>query len=185
MDAGREVVYPVTVIAAISVTVFSLFGIAVMTGFLPVVQSQRKAEPASRAESQSRAIAGVAPLPSAQSSACDNCAVIESIRVREVHAAGVALAATAVDAAGGLPGNHVGNGGTVATVVSAASGVDVGNNVKRGVKKNTYYIIRLRLKDGTYRIIFDQSEPRVNVGESVKLTDGTIIASGDGQLHNP
>jgi len=118
---------------------------------------------------------------------------VESIRVREVRGNSLAPGAVAGGAAGALSHNQAGNGRTAATPVGAARGVYAGNNVEKAVKKKTYNIVRLRMKDGTYRIIFDLSQPRVTVGERVQLTNGTIvkltndaiIASGERQLHNP
>ena len=190
MDAGRVVVYPVTLAAAISVIIFSLLCIAVMTGFLPIAQSQKKADSAKGTASKSAMIADVMRPRLEQSGACSECAVVESIRVREVRGNSIAPGAAAGGAAGGLSDNQAANG---RTAVVAASGVYAGNNVEKAAKKKTYNIVRLRMKDGTYRIIFDLSQPRVTVGERVQLTNGTIVrltndaiaASGERQLPNP
>ncbi len=96
MDARNAVekrpgiLYPMMLIAAIAVIVFSFAGIATMMGWLPGAQSQGR--PLERSESPARRPAAAespraaAPAPAAP--CADDCGVIESIRAVEAKGEG-------------------------------------------------------------------------------------------------
>jgi hypothetical protein len=75
MDKRPGILYPLMLIAAIAVIVFSISGIATMMGWMPTVLS-RGADPM-RAQ-PAAAVKPGAPRPAA--SACPDCGVVESVR---------------------------------------------------------------------------------------------------------
>ena len=155
MDARKGVLYPLMVIAAISVIVFSFVGIAAMTGHLPVAQSQQKTESGSGAAAAPAIGGNSVTRLSAQSGSCNSCGVVESIRVSEARGQPTGVGAVAGGVAGGLLGNQVGNGNgrTAATLLGVAGGAFVGNSVEKDVKKTVRYVIRVRMQDGSYRTV--------------------------------
>lgn len=78
MDKRSGILYPLMLIAAIAVIVFSISGIATMMGWMPSVLS-RGADPM-RAQ-PAAAVKPGAPRPAA--SACPDCGVVESVRAVE------------------------------------------------------------------------------------------------------
>ena len=78
---------------------------------------------------------------------------------------------------GGLLGNQVGSGGgrTAATVAGAVGGAVVGNNVEnnRNAGKQEYQI-SVRMDNGDYRIVQQDSVYDLRVGNRVRLIDGRL-----------
>ena len=78
---------------------------------------------------------------------------------------------------GGLLGNQVGSGGgrTAATVAGAVGGAVVGNNVEnnRNAGKQEYQI-SVRMDNGDYRIVQQESVYVMRVGNRVRLIDGRL-----------
>jgi len=195
--------YPMLVIAAISVIVFSATGIATMMGWLPnafsgkdpapVVTSPRgdvgepqtalsaprttmqEAQPAPPAPRNAQ---GAQPMPPAPAS-CGSCGVVESIRAVEAPAQTSWLGAVGGAVVGGLLGNQVGHGGgrTAATVVGAGAGAYAGNEIEKHVKKSVRYRVRVRMEDGTYRTFHEATQPAYAVGEKVRVTERGIAVA--------
>ena len=180
MDARKGILYPLMVIAAVSVIVFSFVGIAAMTGHLPAAQSQQKTDPGSGAAATPALTRSSVTRVAAQGNSCASCGVVESIRLSEVVGQATGLGAVAGGVAGGLLGNQVGNGNgrTAATLLGAAGGAFVGNSVEKEAKKTTRYVIRVRMEDGSYRTVYERAQPQVSVGERVRVSNGTLVASG-------
>jgi len=169
--ARNGLLYPMLVIAAISVIIFSAFGVATMTGLLPRAESM--SDPQAVAQSRN----GIADVDKA----CANCGVVESItpvEVRAAHGSGLGMIAGGVT--GALLGNMIGrgNGNAVATVAGAAGGAYAGNEIEKNTKKSQRYQVRVRMNDGTYRTTTQSSLPAFSVGEKVKVVNGQIVAQG-------
>jgi outer membrane lipoprotein SlyB len=78
---------------------------------------------------------------------------------------------------GALAGNQVGSGGgrTAATVAGGVAGAAIGNNVERNRNANNgqqVYQINVRMDNGDYRQITQDSVYDLNVGNRVRLVDG-------------
>ena len=90
VEKRPDILYPVMLIAAITVIVFSFAGIVTMMGWLPGAQSQGR--PLERSESPARWPAAAerpraaAPAPAAP--CADDCGVVESIRAAEAKVEG-------------------------------------------------------------------------------------------------
>ena len=99
-----KLLYPSMVIAAIAVTVFSLLGIATLTGALPFAHSETKGAMGETAAANADEDY-VSPAKKL-AAACASCGVVESVRAIEVKGQGSGVGAVA----GGLTGALVGMG---------------------------------------------------------------------------
>ena len=172
-----KLLYPSMVIAAIAVTVFSLLGIATLTGALPSAHSatssgygiDEKTEGAKAMDDKMSVIKAAA--------ACASCGVVESVHAVQVKGQGSGLGIVAGGIAGALLGNGIGQGAgrSVATVAGAAGGAYAGNEIEKNTKKHTSYRIRVRMSDGSIRTLHQREAPGVSTGERVKIVDGTIV----------
>ncbi|WP_343731477.1 glycine zipper 2TM domain-containing protein [Duganella sp.] len=101
---------------------------------------------------------------------------IDSIQVMQARGSSGAGAITG-GLIGGLLGNQVGSGGgrTAATVAGAVGGAVVGNNVEnnRNAGKQEYQI-SVRMDNGDYRIVQQDSIYDLRVGNRVRLIDGRL-----------
>ncbi|HSD62010.1 MAG TPA: glycine zipper 2TM domain-containing protein [Burkholderiales bacterium] len=190
MENKNGMLYPLMILAAISVIIFSVVGIATMTGQVPnAFSSANRAEPVAARQGQVPGVTGAQPAASSSNKAaqsrnlitpsdCSNCGVIESIREVEVKGQGTGVGMAVGGVAGGLLGNQIGHGGgrTVATIAGAAGGAYVGNEVEKNQRSQNAYRITVRMEDGTYRTVTQRNAPGYGVGERVKLVDGAIVA---------
>lgn len=146
---------PLVIIAAVSVIFSGLMGIAAITGQIPAVNSETNVLAAHSKES------GIKPnitpifvekLTFAQkvehAKPCANCAVVDSIIVNKVKED-----SRGVDL---VPGGVA--GGQIAATPA--------------------YLVKVRMDDGTYRVVSQQDQPVFRVGEKVKIVNGMIV-----QLH--
>jgi outer membrane lipoprotein SlyB len=175
-----KLLYPSMVIAAIAVTVFSLLGIATLTGALPFAHSESK-ENIVASEGQTAASSEEnAPVPGDRKIAfdCASCGTVESVRAVEVKGEGSGVGAVAGGLAGALLGNGIGhgNGRAVATVIGGAGGAYAGNEIEKSTKKHTSYRIRVQMANGGIRTVYQRDVPGVAAGDRVKIVDGAIVA---------
>ncbi len=188
LEKRTNLLYPLMLIAAVTVIVFSIVGIATMLGWLPSAQSKSDSMPRSEAVAQGEAAPAVAPAraadavktPAGAVPACTNCGVIESIRVVETKGEGSGLGAVTGGVVGGILGNQVGGGSgrTVMTVVGAGAGAYAGHEIEKNVKRSTQYQIRVRMHDGSYRTFFQRSQPALSLGQKVRVTERGLVAAG-------
>ncbi|MTV40900.1 glycine zipper 2TM domain-containing protein [Duganella radicis] len=101
---------------------------------------------------------------------------IDSIQVMQAQGSSGVGAVTG-GLIGGLLGNQVGSGSgrTAATVAGAVGGAVVGNNVEnnRNAGKQEYQI-SVRMDNGDYRIVQQDSIYDLRVGNRVRLIDGRL-----------
>jgi outer membrane lipoprotein SlyB len=104
---------------------------------------------------------------------------IESIQV--VQASGGTSGAGAVvgGLVGALAGNQIGSGGgrTAATVAGGVAGAAIGNNVERNRNANNgqeQYQINVRMDNGEYRTLTQDSVYDLRVGNRVRIVDGRV-----------
>lgn len=185
LEKQRNLLYPLMLIAAVTVIVFSIVGIATMLGWLPSAQSM--ADPASR--TQAVGAMENAPAPTLPGSAaadrapapapCANCGVIESVRVVESQGEGSGVGAVTGGVVGGILGNQVGRGTgrTVMTVVGAGAGAYAGHEIEKNVKRSTHYQIGVRMSDGSVRTFYQETQPALGVGQKVRVTENGLAAA--------
>lgn len=185
----QGLLYPTMLIAAIAVIIFSMVGIAAMTGLLPSAMSGYRAAdeappPAVKRQPQDspRALDGPgtarrsAPA-SGTAAACAECGVVESVRALEHKGEGSALGAGGGAVVGGLLGNHIGKGSgrTAATVAGASAGAFAGSEIERNMNTRITYQVRVRMNDGTHRNHYQALLPKVDIGQRVRLANGQLV----------
>ena len=164
-----KLLYPAMVIAAIAVTLFSLLGIATMTGLLP--QAHSAADLAGAGVPPGSHAGAVAAPP------CSSCGTVESINLVESKGQGSGVGAVVGGVAGALLGNTMGqgNGRTAMTLVGAGGGAYAGNEIEKNTHKTSSYRIRVRLENGELRTVYQRNPPTVAVGDRVKVVNGAVI----------
>jgi outer membrane lipoprotein SlyB len=184
------ILYPLLVIAATLLIIFSIVGIATMTGMLPRAESMSAAhdvaaQPAASAQLASTAVQARSSTQSAAgektvvAAACVDCGVVQSIKAVTVKGKGGALGMIAGGVTGALLGNQIGrgNGNAIATVAGAAGGAFAGNEIQKNVNKKLRYQVRVHMDNGTYRTVSQASAPAYAVGDKVRVVKGRIVAA--------
>lgn len=183
-EKRNGVLYPAMLIAAIAVIIFSVVGIATVTGLMPNARSggdqsvtgKQSSAPATPASPATAA----RPRLAAGSASCTNCGVVELIRTVEGKGQGSGLGAVAGGVVGGILGNQVGGGRgrTAMTVVGAGAGAYAGNEVEKNINKSLNYEVRVRMNDGAVRTFYETSPPALTVGQKVRVTESGLVAHG-------
>jgi len=192
---------PLIAAAAISVIVFSVLGIGVMTGLVPSSMSKnsdsaQEAGMAKAPESGTSAKPASAPAakpqpareaakPAAQTASapkpapvCQFCGVVASVNVITQKGEGTGLGAVAGGVLGGVLGHQIG-GGTgkkIATVAGAAGGAYAGHQVEKSMKSTTRYDVVVNMDDGTTRTFSYDSQPAFQAGSKVRVVNGALTA---------
>jgi outer membrane lipoprotein SlyB len=102
---------------------------------------------------------------------------IESIQVKTVQGKSNGAGAVAGGLVGALLGNQVGSGSgrAAATVAGAVGGAVVGNNVENNRNApHDEYQISVRMDNGDYRLVNQDSVYDLRVGNRVRLIDGRL-----------
>lgn len=102
---------------------------------------------------------------------------IDSIQYTQVNQESSGAGTVAGGLVGALLGNQIGSGSGrgVATVAGAVGGAVVGNEIEknRGHTRDAYQI-SVRLDNGDYRTIVQDSAPDLRVGNRVRLVDNRV-----------
>lgn len=195
--------HPIMIIAALSLIILSMTGVAAMMGWLPNSHSQSdttskvadakeasaenesakasKAKPSEPAERHKLAAAEAkADRPDTHpktARTCADCGVVESVKVVEVEGKGTGLGAVAGGVLGGVLGNQIGQGrgNTVATVAGVAGGAYAGHEVEKNMKKTRRYDIIVRMDDGATRTFHQQTDPGLVSGDKVHIANGVVV----------
>ncbi len=154
--------YPSLIVAAIAITVFSLLGIASITGHLPGALA---GQPAS------------AEVAAAQAAPCAECGVVEAVRAIQTRGSGTGFGAVLGGLGGAVLGNTLGrgNGRTAMTIIGGGAGAYAGNEIEKNGNRHTLWQTRVRMDDGTLRTLTTQFQPEFGVGSKVKLVDGQMV----------
>ncbi len=190
--------YPMLLIAAITVIVFSVTGIATMMGWMPVALSGKDPSPSAAGGTTSESdmrVTPTAPPPAATDqrgsengssgvtgapAACGECGAVEAIRVVETQGQGSLLGAAGGAIVGGLIGNQLGHGRgrAVTTVAGAGAGAYAGNEIEKNMTRSVRYQVRVRMEDGTARTFYRTTQPGLSVGQRVRVTEKGLVAAG-------
>ena len=103
--------------------------------------------------------------------------VIDSVQVVRVDPATSGVGAVAGGLLGALAGNQIGSGSgrAAATVAGAVGGAVVGNKVEDGRnQQHDVYQISVRMDNGEYRTVNQDSIYDLRVGNRVRLVDGRV-----------
>jgi len=155
----KNLLYPLLVIAAISVIALSGLGIAALTGLLP------------EAHSDSAVLS--------QSQICANCGVVETVTPYQVKGSASGVGAVTGGVIGGLLGNTIGagTGHILAILAGAGGGAYAGNEVEKNVNRNTRYKVTVRMDDGSAHV-FHVSSALWRPGDHVRINGGSLAAVG-------
>jgi len=199
--------HPLMIVAAVSVTMFSLVGIGATLGWIPtsIGNTSASVPPASQApETQpspqpekhvakrekpghaqeparvAEAAVPPPPPPGAIRPICSECGVIENVSEVKKEGQGSGLGAVGGGVVGGVLGHQVGRGAgrDLATVLGAVGGALAGNAIEKNVKTTTGYQVVVRFEDGSTRTYPSATVPSWRIGEKVKVVDGVIHANG-------
>jgi outer membrane lipoprotein SlyB len=122
------------------------------------------------------------PLPGTPagepSNTCATCGSVESVSYVEKKGEGSGAGLVAGGIVGGVLGHQIGSGrgNTAATIVGAGAGAYAGNQIEKNAKKKSYWVVLVRLDDGTKRSITQGSKPAFKKGDRVKIVDGNRLA---------
>lgn len=99
---------------------------------------------------------------------------IDSITVTRGSGSGVGAGAVVGGVVGGLVGNQVGSGSgrTAATAAGAIAGAMVGNEMQKNRNERDMYQINVRMDNGDYRTVVQDSVADLRVGNRVRVVDG-------------
>ena len=179
--ARRRLLYPALVVAAVSVTLFSLLGIAALTGAMPAAHSNSSATAEAPANGKSAATtppASTSKTRATTAPVCTNCGKVESVTTVERPAATTGVGAVAGGLTGALLGNQIGRGDgrTVMTIAGGAGGAYLGNKVEQNTRRSTAYKIVVRMDNGSLRTIYQTEPPNVVIGGPVQIVGNTVVA---------
>lgn len=180
MDKRNGMLYPMMVVAAVAVIVFSIVGIATMMGWMPSALSGKGPEATSEAVPAAKPGAGRSRAAAGPAAVCSDCGVIESVRAVEMKGRGSGLGIVAGGVVGGVLGNQVGGGSgrTAMTIIGAGTGAYAGNEIEKNMNRSTGWQIHVRMNDGTTRTFYERSQPAFNVGQKVRVTERGIVPAG-------
>jgi len=125
---------------------------------------------------------GAQPLPGTPAEpaqgACATCGVVTSVQYVEKKGEGSGVGAVAGGIVGGVLGHQIGSGrgNTAATIVGAGAGAYAGHQVEKNAKKKSYWVVAVKLDDGTKRSITQDAKPAYKKGDRVKIVDGNRLA---------
>jgi outer membrane lipoprotein SlyB len=126
---------------------------------------------------------GAQPLPGTPArpeagAACATCGVVTSVQYVEKKGEGSGVGLVAGGVVGGVLGHQIGSGrgNTAATIIGAGAGAYAGNQVEKNAKKKSYWLVSVKLDDGSKRSITENSKPAYKKGDRVKIVDGNRLA---------
>lgn len=131
-------------------------------------------------------VASSAPVKLPAKVVCATCGVVESvtpIQRESSNPSGAGAVAGAV--LGGLVGNQFGGGDgkTLATIAGVLGGGWAGNTVEKRMKKDTVYMVEVRMEDGSVRTIEQASS--ASVGQHVTVEGNSITPARSPAERNP
>jgi len=133
---------------------------------VPLSQGVNYASNDAKVQSQQAApvVAKPAPAP------CANCGTVESVQAIKVKGQGTGVGAVAGGLLGGVVGNQFGhgNGRAAMTVLGAVGGGFAGNEVERRTHGETLFDVRVRMRDGSHRVIRESQPPAVGTRVAIE-----------------
>ena len=196
METTKTRLHPLLTAAGISLIVFSVVGVAALTGALPnsrgssepviAPEVQKPIEnavtlPAPAAKPKPRPVAQArpavqppkpAPLPGVGG-------VIESVKEVEQAPDNTIAGPVAGGVAGAVLGHQIGEGRTraIATAVGAGAGILAGRAIEKKVRTEKVWETTVRLENGSTQTFKSEAQPAWQSGERVRVVDGQILKS--------
>src|SRR5438477_11577897 len=106
------------------------------------------------------------------------CGVVDRVDLVEKKGQGSGLGLIAGGVVGGVLGHQIGSGrgNTAATILGAGAGAYAGHEIEKNAKKKTYWVVSVRLDDGSKQSITSGAKPAFKQGDRVKVVDGKRLA---------
>lgn len=166
-------------IAAIASAAIAVGGVtAVKTGVVPnPFQTAEQASPTSSGHTHANKASVKTHVASAKPAVCHECGTVVSIESFTEKGQASGGGAVAGGVVGAIVGRQIGSGRgkDLATMAGAVGGAIAGNEIEKNAKKVTRYRIALRMDDGTQQSLTLNAANNVNVGDKVKIVDGTLV----------
>jgi uncharacterized protein YcfJ len=107
---------------------------------------------------------------------CNGCAIVSEVKAETRKGKGGAVGVVGGAVVGGVIGHQIGGGvgKTLATVGGAAAGAYAGNEVQKNVNKETVWVTRVTLRDGSVRTFENGADPGFKAGDVVVIDGATI-----------
>lgn len=120
--------------------------------------------------------APVQTYPAASPSYAYSTGTIDAIQMRQNADAGIGVGAVVGGVVGGLLGNQVGGGRgkKAATVAGVVGGAMVGHQMERNAQARDAYEIRVRMDNGGYQTIVQESISDLQVGSRVRVENQRV-----------
>lgn len=174
-EDGKSVIVPIVVMSLFAAAAVA----AVMTGVVPnpFKKAEQAASTSSAPAQANKPAAAKAKVAKATPAVCRECGVVESIESFAEKGQATGGGAVAGGVVGAIVGRQIGKGRgkDLATVAGAVGGAVAGHEIEKNVKKVTRYRIALRMDDGTQQVLTLDAATGVNVGDKVKIVDGTLV----------
>src|SRR5436190_15589401 len=126
------------------------------------------------------ALLGSIPQVAGAQSKCTGatCGVVDRVELVEKKGQGSGLGLIAGGVVGGVLGHQIGSGrgNTAATILGAGAGAYAGNQIEKNVKKKSYWVVSVRMDDGSRRSVTSGGRPAFRQGDRVKVVDGNHLA---------
>jgi outer membrane lipoprotein SlyB len=118
-----------------------------------------------------------APEPPPAPRVCRECGTITAVTPIEKKGDSSGAGAVIGGIVGGVLGHQVGGGRgkDVATVAGALGGALVGNEIEKNKGSVTSWEVRVRLDDGSNRVMRFDTEPSWRVGDKVRVENGKLV----------
>lgn len=121
----------------------------------------------------------VASEPAPAPKICRDCGTVSEIIPIEKKGESSGAGAVLGGIVGGVLGHQVGGGRgkDVATVAGALGGAFLGNEIERNKASVAQWDVRVRLEDGTNKVVRYGTEPSWRVGDKVRIENGKIVSA--------
>lgn len=161
--------YPIVIATGVAVLLFSLVGVAAISGVLPkdVIKHNPHATPL---------IETTASAAAAKKANCRSCGVVKAVRVIEVKGEASGVGAVAGGVVGAVIGHEVVDGKNqgLATIAGGVGGAVAGHEIEKQTKKQKVYRVTVRMDNGTERTLSLAQEPAFSVGSRVKVNGNAL-----------
>jgi outer membrane lipoprotein SlyB len=121
----------------------------------------------------------VAPPVIAPAPVCMECGTVVAVREIKEPGRGSGLGALGGAVLGGVIGNQVGDGSgrQVARVLGAVGGAVAGHQVEKHARTSAYYLVDVRMDDGTLQTVRRDAAPLTQAGARVRVQGGQLLGS--------
>jgi outer membrane lipoprotein SlyB len=203
METNLKKLHPLLVVAAISVILFSAVGVAAITGLIPHSKGSDESTPVAEAPAPAPEVAPAPAAEPAKKHTAPKVAAARApamtppppplvaqapqpsvkpglvgtvVAVREVEVKGDANGVGAVGGgvAGAVLGHNIGDHNKLVTLLGAAGGALLGNQIEKEAKATKRWELTVNFDDGTSQTMKSAAQPFWHQGDRVRLYQGKL-----------